>query len=167
MKVANFLPYFANVFWLLLPILAFNILFMRYLPNDYQMDVFWKNIPGRIGTPENLLRFPVFLLPLVMRLQISTPSQKLGFGLYVAGALVYFITWGVQIMFPRTTWSTSMVGFMSPAFTPALFLAGIGFIGDTLTIPKVPYTPWIYWGLSGVFLVFHNLHAALVFTRKG
>jgi len=167
MKTADLLPYLSNAFLLLLPILAFNVLFMRFLPHDYQVNVFWKEIPAWIAITENLLRVPVFLLPLVMRLRISTPSQKLGLGLYVAGSLVYFVAWGAQILFPMTAWSTSMVGFMAPAFTPVLFLVGIGLIGDTLTLPKVPYKPWVYWGLSGAFMVFHNVHAGLVYIRKG
>ncbi len=167
MKLSNIAPYLANAFCLLIPALAFNVLFMRYLPRNYQMDTFWNNIPAWIGIPENLLRLPVFLLPLVMRLQISTDSQRVGLGLYLAGTLVYFLAWGAQIMFPLSAWSTSMIGFMAPAFTPAVFLVGIGLIGDTLTVPKIPWTPWIYFALCGAFLIFHNLHMGLVYIRNG
>jgi hypothetical protein len=153
-----------NLFILLIPVLIFNAIFTRYLPRGYQN--FDENTPAWIAVPEKLLRLPVFLFPMVMKLQLSSPSQKFGLGLYVMGTLVYFIAWGAQIRLPLSSWSSSMAGFMAPAFTPALFLTGIGLIGDTLILPSVSYTPWIYMGLSGVFLVFHNMHAALVFSRN-
>lgn len=158
----SILTYFANTFWLLVPILAFNLVFAKYLPYAYGKNVFWKNIPAWIGMPENLLRLLVCLLPLVMRLRISTPNQKLGLWLYVVGTLIYFAAWGAQIAFPKSRWSLSTAGFMAPACTPVLWLTGIGLMGDSLTIPKMPYSPWVYWCLAGIFLVFHNIHAWLV-----
>lgn len=95
MKAISILPYFRNLFWLLLPVLAFNTMFIKYLPQTYQMDVFWNNIPSWIGVPENLFRLPVFMLPLLMRFDISTTSHKAGFGLYLVGLLLYFVAWGV------------------------------------------------------------------------
>ena len=165
MKPIGILPYFANTFWLLVPPLAFNIVFVKYLPHFYQKDVFWKDIPTWIGMPENLLRLLVFLLPMVMRLRTSTPNQKLGLWLYVVGTLIYFAAWGAQIAFPKSKWSISKAGFMAPAYTPVLWLSGIGLIGDTLTIPKMPYSPWVYWCLAGMFLVFHNVHTWLVHSK--
>ncbi len=78
MNPACIVLYFANTIWLLVPILKFNIFFVKFLPPAYQIDVFGRNIPTWIGVPENLLRFSVFLLPQVMRPEISNPSQKLG-----------------------------------------------------------------------------------------
>lgn len=64
-------------------------------------------------------------------------------------------------------WSTSLVGFMAPAFTPAVFLAGICLIGDTLTLHAVPWTPLIYAAICALFLVFHCFHAKVVHSRPG
>lgn len=161
-KIVALLP---NTFWLLVPILAFNIVFIRLLPPAYQMDVFWRDIPTWIGTPENVLRTIVFLLPLVMSLRAVTPAERAGFFLYVSGTLVYFAAWGALIAFPQSPWSRSAAGFMAPAYTPALLLAGISLIGDTLTVPGLFYSPWIYRVLSALFLIFHNLHAWTVFNR--
>ena len=158
-------PYLANAFWLLVPILAFNALFTRQLPPAYHADVFDKGIPLWIRMPENLSRLLVMLFPLVMRLQISTSSQQLGLALYVAGTAVYFAAWGIQIAFPQNGWSTSVAGFMAPAYTPALWLLGIGLLGDRLTLPNVPCNPWIYWSVCGTFLAFHNAHTWLVYAR--
>ena len=156
---------FSNAFWLLVPILAFNIAFVHQLPPAYQMNVFWRDIPAWIGTPENVLRTIVFLLPLVMRLRAVTPAERVGFGIYVLGTLIYFAAWGALILFPRSPWSRSAAGFMAPTYTPALLLAGISLIGDTLMIPGLLYSPWIYRVLAALFLIFHNLHAWIVFNR--
>ena len=165
MKPPDFLPYLTSAFWLLVPTLSFNVLFARHLPTNYQRDVFGKDIPLWIQWPENLTRLLVVMLPLVMRLQVSTSRQVLGLVLYVVGTLVYFAAWGIQIAFPQNGWSTSAAGFMAPAYTPALWLLGIGLLGDRLTLPNVPYNPWIYWSVCGTFLAFHNAHTWLVYAR--
>jgi hypothetical protein len=155
----------SNTFWLLVPILAFNIVFVRQLPPAYQMDMFWRDIPTWIGTPENILRTIIFLLPLVMCLRAITPAERAGFVIYIFGTLIYFAAWGALILFPQNPWSRSAAGFMAPAYTPALFLVGISLIGDTLTIPGLLYSPWIYRVFAALFLIFHNLHAWIVFNR--
>ena len=76
MKTTDILLYFQNLFWLILPVLAFNVIFIKYLPQAYQMDAFWENIPSWIGVPENLFRLPAFILPLILRFEISSPANK-------------------------------------------------------------------------------------------
>jgi len=107
----------------------------------------------------------VMLLPAFMRLRVSTSSQKLGLGLYLTGLLIYFASWAVLIVFPQCAWSTSEIGFMAPAYTPIVWLAGIGLIGTELLFLRVRFKPWIYWTLSALFIVFHNLHVITVFSR--
>jgi hypothetical protein len=165
MSFSKILGYACNCFWLLAPILIFNLLFTRQLPAAYQMNVFWKDIPKAISLPENLLRMIVMILPVFMRLRVSTTSQKLGLGLYLTGLLVYFASWTVLIASPQCTWSMSAVGFMAPAWTPIVWLLGISLIGDELLLPVVAFKPWMYGVLSVLFLVFHNLHAATVYSR--
>ncbi len=155
----------SNTFWLLVPILAFNIVFVSRLPPAFQADVFWRDIPAWIGTPENVFRYFVLLLPLVMRLRAITHAERAGFVIYITGTLVYFAAWGALILFPHSPWSKSAAGFMAPAYTPALWLAGISLIGDTPTISELPYSPWIYRLFAALFLIFHNLHAWTVFNR--
>jgi hypothetical protein len=162
---SNKLDYLCNCFWLLVPILAFNVLFTRLLPPAYQMEVFWKDIPKVVGVPENILRTLVMILPIFMRLQLSTPHQKLGLGLYLAGLLSYFASWIALIAVPWSAWSMSAIGFLAPAYTPIIWLTGIGLMGDMLQFSRVPYRPWIYLGISGLFFAFHNLHAFLVYSR--
>jgi hypothetical protein len=54
---------------------------------------------------------------------------------------------------------------VAPAFTPALWLAGIALVGDRLFITRIQYRRWMYGVLVAAFLLFHNLHAALVLAR--
>jgi hypothetical protein len=165
MNFSKSLGYLRNCFWLLLPILAFNLLFTHLLPAAYQADIFWKDIPKAISVPENLFRILVMVLPVFMKLRISTANQRLGFGIYLFGLLVYFASWAALVLSPRSAWSTSEIGFLAPAYTPILWLTGIGLTGDELQFPKVSYRPRIYLIISAVFLLFHNLHAATVFSR--
>lgn len=162
-KITALLP---NTFWLPVPILAFNIVFVSSLPATFQMGVFWRNIPAWIGTPENVFRCFVLLLPLIMRLGAITHTQRAGLVIYFFGTLLYFAAWGALILFPNSSWSRSAAGFMAPAYTPSLWLAGISLIGATSTIPGLPYSPWIYRLFAALFLIFHNLHAWTVFRRE-
>jgi hypothetical protein len=166
MRFSKILSYACNCFWLLLPVLAFNLIFTHQLPPAYQMDIFWRNIPKTITLPENILRMLVMIFPAFLRLRISTPRQQHGLRLYLAGLLLYFASWTVLIVLPRCAWSVSMAGFMAPAYTPIVWLAGIGLIGDELLFPNIPIKPWIYWMLSALFLVFHNWHTGFVYLRN-
>lgn len=165
MATSSKLGYLCNCFWLLVPILAFNVLFMRQLPPAYQAGMFWRDIPKMVGIPENLLRALVMILPIFMRLQFSTSHQRLGLGIYLAGLLGYFASWTALIAAPWSSWSMSAIGFLAPAYTPIVWLTGIALIGDMLQFSGAPYRPWVYWGISGLFLAFHNLHALLVYSR--
>ncbi len=166
MNISKNASYLYNCFWLLVPILVFNLIFTHQLPAAYQMDVFWYEIPKTISVPENLLRILVMILPVFMRLRISTRSQKLGLGLYLAGLLIYLSSWAVLIIFPQSEWSTSQIGFLAPAFTPIVWLLGIGLIGDEFRLHSVPFKPWMYLTLSVLFLIFHDLHAGTVYSRS-
>ena len=51
---------------------------------------------------------------------------------------------------------------MAPAYTPALWLAGIGLIGSHPVIGHLRYLPWVFLAAGVAFLVVHIRHAALV-----
>jgi hypothetical protein len=165
MTSAKLLGYLRNCFWLLVPILVFNLLYASQLPAAYQAGVFWKQIPKAIAIPENLFRALVMILPVFMRLSVSSSRQRFGLGLYLLGFLLYLASWAALIAAPKSPWSTSVIGFLAPAFAPGLWLAAIGLIGSEPLLPKLPLKPWMYWTLSVLFLCFHNLHAATVYSR--
>jgi hypothetical protein len=150
---------------LLLPIMAWNIIFSSKLPGMYSPEVFWKNIPPFVATGENIFRLAVFILPVLMPLRIETQSQKLGLWLYIIGTLIYFLAWLAQMYFPQSTWSLSAWGFLAPAYTPLIWLIGIGLIGSTFYFSS-PYRSWMYITFSVIFLGFHLSHALTIFTRN-
>jgi hypothetical protein len=157
-------PYVWNCFWLIVPVLLLNVIPARKLPPMYQPETFSRGVPGWISAGEHTFRIAVFLLPLLMPLEFNGQEQKAGGLLYLAGMLVYAASWCAQISFPASRWSKSRMGFMAPACTPFAWLVGIGLIGNSF-YAGLPFRPWIYPGLSAAFLVFHNLHAWLVFSR--
>lgn len=158
------LPYFQNCFLLLLPILVWNVIFMKVLPQPFQKNIFWHNIPPYIGIPENLLRIVVFMCPLFMKLSVSEPHQRMGLILYILGVCLYFWSWIGQIYFPKSAWSKSCWGFTAPAYSTFIWFAGIGLIGSTLFI-KIPYHYSLYLVISLIFVIFHTTHAYIIFKR--
>jgi hypothetical protein len=164
MKWEALRKYLLNGLWLVLPPMVFNIVFVNRLPPAYQPGVFWKDIPMWLGVGENLFRALVVFLPVMMPLDIRTRTQQIGLGIYFSGLLVYFLSWFALMQSPDSAWSASAAGFMAPACTPAIWLAGIGLIGGKWYL-RIPYQPWMYVGVSLIFLFFHNLHAWTIYAR--
>jgi len=164
MKPENIRTYLLNCFILTLPVMVWNIVLTDNLPKVFQPDVFWDDIPSFVAYGENISRALVFGLALLMPLRIATPTQKNGIILYIAGVLVYFASWIVLISFPESPWSTSMPGFMAPAYTPSLWLMGIALAGDSFYF-NLPYRRWLFIAISAAFLIFHNTHTYMIFRR--
>ena len=154
-----------NGILLTIPPLVFNLTFADKLPRAFGPEIFDKNIPLFITYGENILRSFVFIFPLLMILSVKTERQKTGLWLYLLGMALYFLSWVLLIIFPESLWSNSLFGFLAPAYTPLIWLIGIGLIGDTLYI-SIPYKWWYY--LIGVilFLAFHLLHVFIVFIKN-
>jgi hypothetical protein len=150
---------------LLLPIMAWNVIFFSKLPGVYSTEIFDKDIPAFLSNGENIFRVFVFTLPLLMPIKIETQTQKLGLWLYIAGTAIYFLSWLAQIYFPQSAWSLSAFGFLAPAYTPLIWLTGIGLIGNSLYFSS-PYKPWMYIVVSVIFIGFHLSHAMTVYSRN-
>ena len=161
----SLMSYLLNCLLLLLPIMTWNLIFAGKLPWGYSVNVFSKNIPSFITNGENAFRLIVFILPALMPLQIKMQSQKIGLWLYVAGTVIYFVSWLVQMYFPQSAWSLNVWGFLAPAYTPLIWLTGIGLIGSTLYFSS-PYRSWMYIAASVIFVGFHLSHAMIVFSRN-
>jgi hypothetical protein len=164
MKLLPISSYILNCFLLLIPILAWNAIFASKLPVAYQAEMFDKDIPSAVSIGENVFRSLVMLIPLLMPLNFAIPTQRLGLYIFIFGLLIYFLSWTVLIVFPNNTWSMSAVGFLAPAYTPLIWLIGIGLVGTQLYF-KSPYQSWMYILLSVIFLSFHITHATIVYLR--
>jgi hypothetical protein len=155
----------ANAILLTLPPLLFNLVFWNSLPKAFSGDQFWKDLPLVVALGVRIGEVFVFAFPVLIRIRLETPRQRLGLRLYGAGLVVYFASWFALMLFPDSVWSTSVIGFMAPAYTPLLWLAGIAMMSDGLYVRRIPYRWWYYLVGSLVFLAFHVTQAFLSFTR--
>jgi hypothetical protein len=155
----------ANAILLTLPPLLFDLVFWNSLPKAFSLDQFWKDIPLAMVLGERIGQVFVFGFPVLMRIRLDTPRQRLGLRLYGAGLVAYYASWFALILFPDSVWSTSVIGFVAPAYTPLPWLAGIALMSDGWYVRRIPYRWWYYLAGSLVFLAFHVSHAFLAFTR--
>ncbi len=162
MKSTYIYKYLFNCFLLTIPILIWNVLLTDQLPKTTKPAIILQNISPLIIYGENIVRVIVFALMVFMPLKISKPIQKRGLLLFLFGTLIYFASWLVLIYYPDSLWSKSTLGVLSPAYTPVLWLIGIGLIGDTFYF-NLPYKRWIFISLSVIFLVFHNIHTYKIY----
>jgi len=155
-----------NCFVLFIPVLVVNATLAGQLPSAFQPNVFWADIPLFVSLPENVFRvLAVGILPALMPLSISSSAQRIGLSLFGMGTLIYLVSWAALIFAPLSVWGTSAIGFLAPAFTPALWFAGLAYIGDRWVFSRLPYRPWMYGLVAGLFLLFHNAHALIVWLR--
>lgn len=164
MKIKTLKKYLLNCFLLTIPIMIWNIIFTSKLPQYYQPEIFWKDIPAWLKYSENISRILIFILTLLMPLNISTLTQKRGLILYIGGTLIYFASWLVLIYFPNSSWSNNILGFMAPAYTPLLWLTGIGFVGNSFCF-NLPYKRWFFILIVIIFLILHNFHTMTIYFR--
>ena len=142
-----------NCLWLLTPILGWNAIFSSKLAHPaFGFD---EAVPRWVLLLENLLRFAVFVLPLLMPLRWDTAQSKIGIVVYAMGLLIYFASWVPLMVAPESAWSNSLFGFLAPAYTPLIWLIGVGLIGGW----------WPYLILSLVFVGVHVGHWWQVYER--
>ena len=58
-----------------------------------------------------------------------------------------------------------MLGFLAPAYTPLLWLIGIGLLGENFYF-SVRYRPLYYIAPAVLFLIFHCTHVAIVYLQN-
>ena len=164
MKTETILNYTLNCLLLLLPIMLWNVFFTDKLPGGFSSAVFWKDIPAFVAGGENFFRLVIFIIPVLMPLRFVTGTQKLGLSLYLVGTCIYFLSWVALMIAPQSAWSLSPIGFLAPAYTPLIWLSGIGLIGSSLYFSS-PYRSWMYVAISTAFIGFHFSHALIVYLR--
>lgn len=99
-----------------------------------------------------------------MPLDVSAPTSKRALLVYAIGTLVYFASWLALILFPASSWATSALGFVAPAYTPFIWLLGIALLGRQLFWGAY-YRWWMYLVLALAFLATHISHTAMVYAR--
>ena len=165
MQASRLPGYLANCFWLMLPPLAISGVLGGLLPPVFQPETFWQDIPAWIAWPETLFRILLTGLPLLLPLAITTPRRRWGLAIYGLGILAYGLAWWPLIVAPDSGWSTSLIGFAAPAYTPLIWLAGIGLVGMRAAPVATRWIGWCYAASAAIFLVCHNLHTLLIYAR--
>jgi len=160
----NLIKYVPNSFLLVIPALIVNLFWASRLPPEWQFDVFWRDIPPALAYGERISSLVVNILPVFMIFGISTLRQRKGWAVYLVGMLAYIAAWVMMVYFAQSAWSMSLIGSTATAWTPLLWLVGIGLVGDSFYFP-ISYKPWFYILPSGIFVAFHFSHALLVYTR--
>lgn len=135
-----------NCFWLVLPLLAWNIFLGPKITQEQVTSD--AHSPGWLLMAENISRMAVFALPLLLPLRLPDMTSKSGLAIYVLGTLVYFASWLPLIYVPQSAWSQSAAGLLAPRLTPFLPFLGIALIGHS----------WLYIVLSGGFIFLHTWH---------
>ena len=149
---------------LTVPIVVWNLALTRFLPPALASLQFSRDIPPLVTYGENTLQIAVMVVPFLMPLEVATLGQRGGVRLFVVGKIVYFLSWVPLMIVPQSSWSTSWVGFVAPAYTPLLWLAGLGLIGRRFYVPS-PFRWWMYVGLACGFVTFHVRNASIVYAR--
>ena len=150
---------------LLLPTLAWNVALTRFLPPAITSPESWNDIPPALASTESSLRFLVFALPFFMPLSVSSTLQRKGLVIFIVGTLVYFASWLALIAAPNSQWANSPIGFLAPAYTPMIWLAGLAVLGRRVFFVTF-YRWWMYLALSAIFIAAHVSHAVVVYVHN-
>ncbi|MDJ0824673.1 MAG: hypothetical protein QNJ16_04140 [Rhodobacter sp.] len=133
------------------------------LPPAYQPAYFDLWVPPLLGLAETILKLAAIVISTLLIAGLSQPKQRLGLGLYLCGVAIYLASYFAQILSPDGPWSQSLIGFTAPAFTPAMWIAGIGLmVSHGITLP----TRWLqigFWVCATGFIIMHNINASMVY----
>lgn len=157
------MEYFFNCFLLLIPIVIWNTLLYKKLPDFYQPKI-WDNIPKSIDVTENILRFLSFLLLFLFKINFETTIQRTGLLIYLAGLLMYFSSWYIQISIKTINMKKILLFRAAPAYTTIFWFIGIGMIGKYSFI-NVPYLKTIYYFIIIAFVGIHTYHSYIIYKN--
>lgn len=116
---------------------------------------------------ENIVRILVFAMPVFFTIGISTKVQKRGLALYLAGIVLYYLSYGALILFPNSSWSTSMIGFTATAYINILWMIGLGLLGEKFYFPAhLRYRTFYYIVPVIIFIIIHTTHAITVYQQN-
>jgi len=136
----------SNCFWLVIPLLAWNIALAPKLTLvEVTSDA---HSPAWLLAAENLTRIVVFAFPLLLALQVKDRLGKTGLAIYLVGILIYFASWIPLVWIPQSNWSQYSAALLMPRITPLLAFMGIALIGHSR----------FYAFATVVFIILHTIH---------
>jgi len=152
-------------FWLLIPILIFNVAFSRFLPSHFQPRI-WGQFPRCLSILENSFRFGVMLCTLFLPCTFPDSTLKMvGLCLFIIGVSMYFCSWFCVIRYPLSAWSRSLAGFSAPSWTPILWFGGIDILSSWSHMKHAVLFQVVYTALIFHFLLLHNFHAFWIYKH--
>ena len=156
-----------NGIWLTFPPLLFSLSLMTLLPTALTPAQFNKGIPNVLLNIESIGRVLVFAMPAFFSIGISTTTQKRGLALYLAGVILYYLSYGTQNFFPNSAWSTSTIGFEASAYTNIFWTIGLGLLGEKFYFTKrLHYRPIFYTVPAVIFAIAHTIHVVIYHQRS-
>ena len=135
-----------NCLWLILPLLAWNLVLGRRITQEAITSD--AHSPKWLLVAENVSRILVFALPVIIPLHVNNMPSKAGLIIYILGTLVYFASWLPLLLAPASSWSKSVSGWLAPRLTPFFSFLGIALIGGS----------WPYEVIAATFIFFHTWH---------
>jgi hypothetical protein len=141
-----------NRFWLIVPILAFDLALVGMLPPPLAPGSPGPDIPGWLSVSETVLRVVVMGARCLMPLSLRTPTMWPALAVYSVGLATYVAAWVAVVWAPTSAWSTNPVGFTALAWTSIILFTGIGMQSTLRFFPG--YRPWMY--LAALFTAVHT-----------
>lgn len=154
----------SNGYLPILPILIWNIILTPKLPAQFQPGNFNSNVPFAILLGENIFRFIIFSIPLAIKLNVRSKAGRTGLRIYLFGIVLYFSSWVLLICFPDSFWANNLFGFAAPAYTPVIWLIGIGYMADSYFF-NLAYKKWNFILPGIAFSIFHITHTIFVYYK--
>jgi len=159
MGIIEFLNnYKNNCFWFFIPIIIFNIIFTKYLPEFYL-----KKTNHPIVTIETAARIITIAFSVIMAIKSDNNIGKAGLVVYIIGVLIYFCSYFIVIKIPAISFHNNIIVLLAPYWTSVLWLIGIGLLGNKLFI-NIPYHYTAYIVISIVFTIIHSIHGYICYS---
>lgn len=161
MNIIGFLnDYKNNCFWFFIPVIVFNIIFTKYLPEHYL-----KTINHPVVTIETILRIITIAFSILMVFKLDGKINNIGLIVYIIGLLIYFCSYFVVIKFPANSFDNNIIVLLAPYWTSVLWLIGIGLLGNKLFI-NIPYHFSVYILIAILFTFVHSIHGYICCNIK-
>jgi len=149
-----------NCFWFFIPVIIFNIVFTKYLPEFYL-----KNTKSPIVTIETIARVITIAFSVIMAINLDNKIGKTGLVVYIIGVFIYFCSYFIVIKIPAISFHNNIIVLLAPYWTSVLWLIGIGLLGNKLFI-NIPYHYAAYIVISIVFAAIHSIHGYICYNIK-
>jgi hypothetical protein len=135
---------------------VFDITFTKYLP-----ELYLKNIAHTIVPIEATVRTALIALSTIMKINVQDRKGKIGILIYIAGLILYFISYFLLINYADVIIGKNMILQLSGYWTAMIWLIGIGFIGNRLFF-KIPYHYTLFIILSILFGITHTYYGYIL-----